>query len=146
MLSARARSARSWSASRRSSASPTGSRFTGALPHDAARAELARGHVHVMPSVHDGFGVAHVEAMAAGLPTIGGEGTGVGGHRRGGGGDAARARPATSRGCARDLTACWSDPAERERLGEAARRTVAEHFTWERCGEATLAVYRSVLG
>ena len=28
-----------------------------------------------------------------------------------------------------------SDPAERGRLGEAARRTVAEHFTWERCGE-----------
>ena len=38
------------------------------------------------------------------------------------------------------------DPAERQRLGEAARRTVAEHFTWERCGERTLEVYRSVLG
>ena len=30
-----------------------------------------------MPSVHDGFGAAHIEAMAAGLPTIGGAGTGA---------------------------------------------------------------------
>jgi glycosyltransferase involved in cell wall biosynthesis len=37
------------------------------------------------------------------------------------------------------------DPAERDRLGWAGRRTVAEHFTWERNGELTTAVYREAL-
>ncbi len=64
--------------------------FLGPMSHAAALERMARGHVHVMPSVHDAFGVAHVEAMAAGLPAIGGAGHRGGGHRRGGGGDAAR--------------------------------------------------------
>ena len=87
-----------WSASRRSSGSPTASRFTGALPHEEARAELARGHVHVMPSVHDGFGAAHIEAMAAGVPTIARRGHRLGGHRHSGGGGAARAGRRRRRG------------------------------------------------
>ena len=47
------------------------------MAHAAALERMARGCVHVMPSVHDAFGVAHVEAMAAGLPAIGGAGTGA---------------------------------------------------------------------
>ena len=45
---------------------------------------------------------------------------------------------------ARAIDRLVSDPAERDRLGAAARRTVAEHFTWERNGERTAAVYREV--
>ena len=120
-------------------------RFTGALPHEAARAEVARGHVHVMPSVHDGFGAAHIEAMSAGVPTIAGAGTGSEDIAAAGEG-ALLVRAGDVPRLTEVLDRLLGDPDERERLGEAARRTVAEHFTWERCGEATLAVYRSVLG
>ena len=51
--------------------------FEGRMPHEQALAELARCHLHVMPSLHDAFGVAHIEAMAAGLVAIAGAGTGA---------------------------------------------------------------------
>ena len=51
--------------------------FLGPLPHERALEEMARCHVHAMPSSHEPFGVAHIEAMAAGLVAIGGAGTGA---------------------------------------------------------------------
>src|SRR4051794_32640735 len=45
-------------------------RFTGTLSHDEAVAQARRG-VFVLPSVGEAFGVAYVEAMAAGVPAIG---------------------------------------------------------------------------
>ena len=35
--------------------------------------------------------------------------------------------------------------AQGEELGRTARENVRGNFTWERCGQATLAAYRSVL-
>ena len=117
--------------------------FLGPLSHAAALERMARGYAHVMPSVHDAFGVAHVEAMAAGLPAIGGAGTGAEDIAAAGegmvlvpaGDDAALGRA---------IDGLVSDAAERDRLGAAARRTVAEHFSWEQNGERTVAVYRQV--
>jgi glycosyltransferase involved in cell wall biosynthesis len=104
-------------------------------------AELARCHVHVMPSVHDAFGVAHVEAMAAGLPSIGGEGTGAE--------DIAAAGPGLVLVPPGDVSALARAidrlvGGEGTALGEAARRTAAECFSWERNAAETLAVYRAV--
>jgi glycosyltransferase involved in cell wall biosynthesis len=118
--------------------------FTGALPHEEAMDELARCHVHVMPSRIDGFGVAHVEAMAAGLPTIGGAGTGAEDIARAGGG-ALLVRPGDSSALVRTLDELLRDDARRERLGEEARRTVAERFSWETGGKLTVDIYRSVV-
>jgi teichuronic acid biosynthesis glycosyltransferase TuaC len=118
--------------------------FLGPMSHDDAMSELAHCHVHVMPSVHEAFGVAHVEAMAAGLPTIGGAGTGAEDVARLGegmilvpSGDLAA--------LVRAIDALVSDERERSRLGEAARRTAAEHFTWARNGAETAALYRRLL-
>jgi glycosyltransferase involved in cell wall biosynthesis len=118
--------------------------FLGPLPHEAALDRMSRAWVHVMPSVHDAFGVAHVEAMAAGVPAIGGAGTGAEDIAAAGegmllvpsGDDAALARA---------IDSLVSDPAERDRLGAAARRTVEAHFTWPRNGAQTAALYREVL-
>jgi glycosyltransferase involved in cell wall biosynthesis len=117
--------------------------FLGALPHADALAELARCHLHVMPSIHDAFGVAHIEAMAAGVPTVGAEGTGAEDIAQAGegillvpAGDAS-ALPRT-------IDRLLTDTHERARLGDAARRTVEEHFTWARNGEATTAIYSEV--
>jgi glycosyltransferase involved in cell wall biosynthesis len=117
--------------------------FTGPLAHDHALAELARCHIHVMPSRIDGFGVAHIEAMAAGLPTIGGAGTGAEDIANAGAG-AVLVRPGDAASLVRALDELLSDDARRERLGEEARRTVAARFSWEGGAEQTAEIYRSV--
>jgi teichuronic acid biosynthesis glycosyltransferase TuaC len=119
--------------------------FKGALPHSEALAELARCHVHAMPSRHDAFGVAHLEAMAAGVPTIAGAGTGAEDIARAGEG-ILLVRPGDVSALVRAIDRLLSDPGERRRLGEAGRRTVAEHFSWQRCGQATAAAYREAMG
>ena len=45
-------------------------RFTGAVTGDAIRMELSRCELALFPSRYEGFGVAVVEAMAAGVPVI----------------------------------------------------------------------------
>jgi len=118
--------------------------FAGPMDHDAALERMGRGWVHAMPSVHDAFGVAHVEAMAAGVPAIGGVGTGA--EDIAAAGDGMLLVPAgDDAALARAIDRVVSDPAERDRLGAAARSTVAAHFTWERNGERTAAVYRDVM-
>ena len=119
--------------------------FRGPMPHEAALAELARCHVHVMPSLHDAFGVAHIEAMAAGLPAIGGEGTGAEDVAAAGEGMLlVPAGDVTS--LARAIERLVGDPGELERLGEAALRTAAEHFSWGRNADATASLYRELAG
>src|SRR6185312_15425160 len=51
-------------------------RFLGQLPNDRAVAHVAECDLFVMPSVEEPFGVAFVEAMAAGVPAIGSRGEG----------------------------------------------------------------------
>jgi teichuronic acid biosynthesis glycosyltransferase TuaC len=118
-------------------------RFLGPMPHDAAMERLGAGWVHVMPSVHDAFGVAHIEAMAAGLPAIGGTGTGA--EDVAAAGEGMVLVPAGDESAlSRAIDRLVSDPRERDRLGTVARRTVAENFSWERNGALTAAVYRRV--
>lgn len=51
--------------------------FTGQLERTALEAELLRGHVFVLPTTGETFGVALAEALACGLPVVT---TGQGGH------------------------------------------------------------------
>ena len=45
--------------------------FRGALPPEEALRVARQAGVFVMPSVEEAFGVAYIEAMAAGVPAIG---------------------------------------------------------------------------
>jgi glycosyltransferase involved in cell wall biosynthesis len=116
-------------------------RFTGGVSHDEALSELARCHVHVMPSRIDGFGVAHVEAMAAGVPTIGGSGTGAEDIARAGPG-AILVRPGDVTELVRVLDGLLADENARRRLGDQARKTAAGHFSWPVVGRRTEQIYR----
>lgn len=119
-------------------------RFRGQLDHDDALAALGRCDVFAMPGVEEPFGVAFVEAMAAGLPAIGTAG-------EGGPEDIAATGPglelvprdpeAAVAALATLLGTLLADRAETARRGAAARATVERCFTWERCGEATVALY-----
>jgi teichuronic acid biosynthesis glycosyltransferase TuaC len=120
-------------------------RFHGQLDHPQALAVLARCDVFAMPGVEEPFGVAFVEAMAAGLPAIGTAG-------EGGPDDIAAAGPGMElvprddvKALSALLATLLGDREEVARRGAAARATVERRFTWERCGAATADLYRDAI-
>jgi teichuronic acid biosynthesis glycosyltransferase TuaC len=119
--------------------------LAGQLPH-AEALERARGcDVFVMPSVDEAFGVAYVEAMAAGLPAIGTRGE-PGPEEIGSVGPGLRlVPPGDVEALAAEIEALAADAAWRADLGERARATVREGFTWARCGEETVRAYTDAL-
>jgi glycosyltransferase involved in cell wall biosynthesis len=116
--------------------------FHGQLDHARALATMRRADLFVMPSWDEAFGVAYVEAMAAGLPAIGLEGEpGPAEIARAGGGIVLvpPRDPATLAGAIADAQG------RRDELGAAARQNVQDHFTWEQAGRATVAAYEDAL-
>ena len=117
--------------------------FAGQLEHRRALAEVARCHLFAMPGVEEPFGVAFVEAMAAGLPAVGARGEGGPEDIAAAGDGMLLVPPDDHRALARAIADVFAgDP---EELGRAARATVERSFTWERCGRETVAAYESVL-
>ena len=100
--------------------------------------------VFALPSVDEAFGVAYIEAMAAGVPAIGCRGEA--------GPEEIAASGPGSGSCARrpealaaELRTLLDDAAWRRELGDGARATVERAFTWEACGRATVAAYEEAL-
>ena len=120
-------------------------RFLGQLPNPEAVAQAAGCDLFVMPGVEEPFGVAFVEAMAAGLPAIGGRGEGGPEDIAAAGPGMILVEPGDPGALAAVLDRLTSDRPELARLGAAARQTVAANFTWERCGAETVAAYRAAL-
>jgi glycosyltransferase involved in cell wall biosynthesis len=93
----------------------------------------------ILPSRAECLSMAHVEAMAFGLPCLGAN---VGGtaeiidHNRNGFLLAADAGP---RAYAERIVEAWRDPARYTRLSEQARLTQRTRFTWDRWGRALRA-------
>jgi glycosyltransferase involved in cell wall biosynthesis len=121
-------------------------RFLGQLPNPEAVARAATCDLFVMPGVEEPFGVAFVEAMAAGLPAIGSRGEGGPEDIAAAGPGMILVEPDDPGGLAGVLDRLTADRSELMRLGAAARETVAANFTWERCGVETVAAYRAALG
>ena len=117
--------------------------FTGQLEHERALAEARRCHAYVMPGVEEPFGVAYVEAMAAGLPAIGARGEGGPEDIAAAGEGMLLVPPDDHRALARTLADLFREGPEQ--LGAAARETALRNFTWERCGQATVAAYERAL-
>jgi teichuronic acid biosynthesis glycosyltransferase TuaC len=115
--------------------------FAGRLPPRDALDELARAHVMALPSEDEAFGVAYIEALAHGVPAIGCEG-------ESGPEEIAELSRAMLLVPARDpeaLAARISEAMADAALPEQARADAARHFTWERCGQATVAAYEAAL-
>ena len=120
-------------------------RFAGQLPNAQALRDLAGCDVFVMPGIHEPFGVAFVEAMAAGLPAIGGRGEGGPEDIAAAGEGMLLVAPGDAGELAEVLRGLDRDRNELRRLGAAARATVAANFTWEACGERTVVAYGEAL-
>jgi teichuronic acid biosynthesis glycosyltransferase TuaC len=119
--------------------------FTGQLRHEEALARAREGELFVMPSIDEAFGVAYIEAMAAGVPAIGAIGE-AGPEEIAHAGDGIRlVAPADVESLAGELDALLGDEVERAQLGRRARATVERAFTWERCGRDTLRAYEDAL-
>jgi glycosyltransferase involved in cell wall biosynthesis len=119
--------------------------FTGQLPHEQALERARTCAVMALPSIHEAFGVAYIEAMAAGMPAIGCLGEpGPDEIRRCGEGIRLVA-PGDPESLAAELEAIIAEPDYLADLGARARHTVMEHFTWEACGRATVAAYEDAL-
>lgn len=117
----------------------------GARPPAAALRELRDACLFVMPSIDEAFGVAYVEAMAAGVPALGCE-------HEPGPRDIAAAGPGLELVASRDpvalatrIDALLTDRTALARLSAGARETVARRFTWEHCGRDTVAAYAAAL-
>ena len=120
-------------------------RFHGQLPHEAALAATRDGDVFVLPSIDEAFGVAYIEAMAAGIPAIGCRGE-PGPEEIVAAGQGMRlVAPGDPEALAAELHTLLIEPRWRRELGAAARATVRASFTWEACGQATVAAYEEAV-
>jgi teichuronic acid biosynthesis glycosyltransferase TuaC len=119
--------------------------LTGQLPHAEALARARAAHLFAMPSVDEAFGVAYVEAMAAGLPAIGCFGE-PGPQEIAEAGDGIRlVPPGDPEALAGAIAEELAEPRHLTARGALARETVRRAFTWERCGTVTAAAYEEAL-
>lgn len=102
--------------------------FTGMLDGSLKRGALAAASVFVAPTYSEGFSMAVLEAMAAGLPCVITEGCNF---PEAGAAGAARIVPIESCAIAEALAATLADPEAGRAMGEKARRLVLEHYTWD---------------
>lgn len=101
---------------------------------------MQRWHIYVQPSFAEGFGLAALDAMAAGLPVVAGKAGGlpevvVDGET------GFLVTPGDSATLAARIEELIGDPALARRMGDAGRERVARHFTPEREAAAISAAY-----
>jgi teichuronic acid biosynthesis glycosyltransferase TuaC len=99
----------------------------------------------VMPSTEEAFGVAYVEAMAGGVPAIGCRGEPGPEEIAAAGDGMVLVPPGDIERLTQRVDELLCDPHRLREAGQRARATVLANFTWERCGEQTLAAYEHAL-
>ncbi|PFG19809.1 glycogen synthase [Serinibacter salmoneus] len=129
------------------------------LPREELIAVLAASTVFVCPSIYEPLGIVNLEAMAVGLPVVASATGGIPEVVADGetgllvpldqasDGTGTPTDPDTfQRDLAEALASVVSDPQRATAMGEASRRRVEDHFSWDAIGERTIEVYRTVLG
>jgi glycosyltransferase involved in cell wall biosynthesis len=116
-------------------------RLTGWI--DDPRALLDEADVFALPSRFEGFPLAVVEAMLAGLPVVAAD---VGSVREAvvAGESGVLVNPDDAAGLATALQRLLEDEAERARLGRGARKRALERFVADRMAKAYVELYREL--
>jgi glycosyltransferase involved in cell wall biosynthesis len=119
--------------------------FRGQLAPADAVEQGRRCTLFAMPSTEEAFGVAYIEAMAGGVPAIGCRGE-PGPEEIAAAGDGFMlVPPGDIERLTQRIDELLSDPQRLREAGIRARETVAANFSWERCGEQTVAAYEHAL-
>lgn len=116
-------------------------RWLGQVPAGRMPEVVAAADAVVFPSLYEGFGFPAVEAMAAGTPVVASSAACLP-EVIGDGGLLVDIEDAE--GFRKALEGILDDPQRAEALGEAGRSRAAR-YTWERCAELTVEIYREVL-
>jgi glycogen synthase len=110
------------------------------VPVDEVIQLYSHAAVFVCPSIYEPFGLINLEAMACGTPVVA--------SRVGGipevvvDGETGRlVEPGDVDALGRALRETLGDPERARRMGEAGRRRVEAHFSWDRIADRTLMVY-----
>jgi rhamnosyl/mannosyltransferase len=122
-------------------------RWLGALPDDELPAVLAAADLYVLPAVarSEAFGIALVEAMAAGLPAVTTElGTGTSWVNQDGA-TGLVVPPGDPGALAAAVRALLADPDRRRRMGAAARRRALAEFSAAVMIDRVEQVYQEVM-
>lgn len=119
--------------------------FRGQLEPAVAIEQARACSIFVMPSTEEAFGVAYVEAMAAGLPAIGCRGEPGPEEIAAAGGGFLLVPPGDIERLSQRIGELLDDPEALREAGRRAAQTVASSFTWERCGRETVAAYQWAL-
>jgi glycosyltransferase involved in cell wall biosynthesis len=118
--------------------------FLGQLNHNEAMKKIAESDIFSLPSWNEGFGVVYIEAMALEKPVIAcvGEGiTDVIEHGKNG----FLVKPKDIEDLVKIIDYLLSNSEECKKIGELARQTVVENYTWGKNAERTLTIYKEVM-
>jgi glycosyltransferase involved in cell wall biosynthesis len=119
--------------------------FLGQLSPQQAIEQARRCTLFVMPSTEEAFGAGYIEAMAGGVPAIGCRGEPGPEEIAAAGDGMILVPPGDIERLSQRIDELLSDPHRLREAGQRARETVARHFTWDRCGRETVAVYEEAL-
>lgn len=118
--------------------------FVGRVPHEQVIHYLHQMDIFVVPSLQESFGVAAVEASAAGLPVVASDVEGLPEVVLDG--ETGFLVPPTDVGAlSRRLTQLSADPSLRRRIGQAGRAFVKAHYNWQANAAEMERLYRSLV-
>lgn len=117
-------------------------RLVGMLTDSVKKAALADADLFVLPSYSEGFSIAVLEAMAAGVPALVSDRVGFGEYIRQY--EAAYLTPLTTDGVQAGLQTMLDDGTLRQRMQQNAKRMLQENFTISRVARKLLEAYTSL--
>jgi len=119
-----------------------GVRFVSGLTQAELCDLMGSAEVAVVPSLYEGFSIPAIEAMACATPVVA---SAAGALPEVVADAGVLVPPGDASALATAIARLLADPAERERLGAAARRRVDERFTWRAVARQTAAYYETVV-
>jgi glycosyltransferase involved in cell wall biosynthesis len=120
-------------------------RFLGEQPHERIYGLLCQADVFILPSYREAFGIAYLEAMAAGLVTIGTRGQGPEAfieHGKSG----FLVEPRSPRSVADCILGIAARPEAARQVAAAGADLVWNRFTWDAHASRLLEVYQELVG
>jgi glycosyltransferase involved in cell wall biosynthesis len=119
------------------------STFTGMLLGPEKLAVLRDADMFVLPSYSENFGIAVIEAMAAGLPVIISDKVNI--WREVQAGEAGRVIPCDAAALAEQILDLLAQPELARQMGQNGRSLVQERFQWPRIAQNLVAAYAQII-